>query len=97
MGQVLSVVDYEAWRKGYLPPSEHVLIDQLSYRDAKVLTGCDFEDYGFWVVIKGERPRREIIKKIIELLSIEVDFYEPEPETQTDDPAPIAEQVDETQ
>lgn len=73
-----TVVDYSAWENGYMPPSEHILIDQLSYRGAKVLTGCDFGDYAFWIVMRGKRPRREIMKKITELLSIECDFYEPE-------------------
>jgi hypothetical protein len=31
-GPVPSVVDYDAWRKGYMPPSEHILIDKLAYR-----------------------------------------------------------------
>jgi hypothetical protein len=25
-------VDYDAWNRGYMPPSEHVLIDKLAYR-----------------------------------------------------------------
>lgn len=83
---VLSVVDYEAWRKGYLPPSEHILIDALSYREAKVLTGCDWGDFAFWIVVRGKRPRREVMKKIHELLTIEADFFEPETPEQTEPP-----------
>jgi hypothetical protein len=51
---ILTVVDYDAWEKGYMPPSEHVLIDQLSYRGAKVRMMVDHGDEGaFWIV---ERP-----------------------------------------
>lgn len=34
---VNSVVDYNAARRGYMPPTEHILIDELSYRGMKVL------------------------------------------------------------
>lgn len=53
---VLSIVDYAAWDKGYLPPSEHVLIDALSYRDARiVMSSSDSRGDGFWLVMKGQR------------------------------------------
>lgn len=41
-----TVVDYDAWKRGYMPPSEHVLIDQLAYRGARVVMGSDFGDHG---------------------------------------------------
>ncbi len=33
---VQSVVNYDAWNKGYRPPSEHELIHALSYEGARV-------------------------------------------------------------
>ena len=53
MSQVLSPVNYEAWRNGYIPPSEHVLIHELMHEGAKVHTS--FQNYGggFWLVTKG--------------------------------------------
>lgn len=52
---VLSIVDYGAWEKGYMPPSEHVLIDQLSYRGAKVVQMSDWGTTAWWLVIRGAR------------------------------------------
>ena len=58
MSSVLSPVDYEAWRNGYMPPSEHILIDQLAYRGAKVIMSMDYGDKGAaWLVMRdGARP-----------------------------------------
>lgn len=51
---VLSVVDYAAWDKGYMPPSEHILIDKLAYRGARVVfsTAVSRENQ-IWVVVEG--------------------------------------------
>lgn len=54
-GPVLSVVDYAAWEKGYMPPSEHILIDQLAYRGARVVMSSDFGDQAYWLVVRGTR------------------------------------------
>ena len=52
---VLSVVDYEAWNKGYMPPSEHRLIDALSYRGASVKASASLkEGSGWWFVVQGD-------------------------------------------
>jgi hypothetical protein len=49
-----TVVDYEAWNRGYMPPSEHVLIDKLSYRGARVqLSTPVSREHQIWVVIEG--------------------------------------------
>lgn len=53
---VESVVDYAAWYKGYMPPGEHVLIDALSYRGAKIVLSSCSSDTGYWLVVKGH-PR----------------------------------------
>lgn len=53
---VASVVDYDAWRKGYLPPSEHVLIDALSYRGATVVQSSCGGEFSYWFVVKQDAP-----------------------------------------
>lgn len=66
---MLSVVDYGAWERGYMPPSEHVLIDQLSYRGARVVMSSDYGDVAFWLVIRGKTPtgkRNLALRKMIE-------------------------------
>lgn len=52
---VLSVVDYAAWEKGYMPPSEHILIDKLAYRGAKVILSFSVGNKGeqVWLVLEG--------------------------------------------
>lgn len=53
---VLSVVDYAAWEKGYMPPSEHILIDQLAYRGARVVMSADYgPDEAYWLVVRGKK------------------------------------------
>lgn len=48
-----TVVDYDAWNRGYMPPTEHVLIDQLAYRGARVLMATDFGKHGaIWIVTR---------------------------------------------
>ena len=54
---VLSIVDYAAWEKGYMPPTEHALIDQLAYRGAKVVTMSDFGTEAYWLVMRGKFVR----------------------------------------
>lgn len=49
-----SVVDYEAWNKGYMPPSEHQLIHELSYNGAKVRCASSGGENGWWLVAKGD-------------------------------------------
>lgn len=53
-GPVLSIVDYAAWEKGYMPPSEHILIDKLSYRGAKVIMSFSVaSNEQVWIVLEG--------------------------------------------
>lgn len=64
-----SVVDYKAWEKGYMPPSEHVLIDQLAYRGARVVMSSDYGEIAFWLVIRGKTPIGKMnlaLRKMIE-------------------------------
>lgn len=68
---VLSVVDYAAWGKGYMPPSEHVLIDQLAYRGARVALMCDHADAGaFWVVVRGKNLTPAMRKHMRETMEL---------------------------
>ncbi len=71
----LSVVDYDAWGKGYMPPSEHRLIDELSYRDAKVAFSSSVRETHWWLVTKGEF-NDDIAHDIIETLKIYLDGRE---------------------
>lgn len=71
-----TVVDYAAWRKGYMPPSEHVLIDQLAYRGARVVLGSDWGNFGMWVVVRGKTPSREIRKKLMEMIDLALEDSE---------------------
>ena len=66
--RIATVVDYDAWKRGYMPPSEHVLIDQLAYRGATVNTATDLGDYAFWIVTRGFRPHGDKMMKVYELL-----------------------------
>lgn len=69
-----SVVDYEAWKRGYMPPSEHVLIDQLAYRGARVVLGSDWGDGGaFWVVTRNLKLTPKIRKAMHELMDLAFD------------------------
>lgn len=65
---VQTVVDYDSWNKGYMPPSEHILIDQLSYRGARVVLGCDWGDLAMWVVIRGPTPNRAVRRAMREMV-----------------------------
>jgi hypothetical protein len=71
----LSVVDYDAWEKGYMPPSEHCLIDALSYRGAKVAMASGVRETHWWLVVKGEFDD-DIAHDIIGMLQIYLDGRE---------------------
>lgn len=68
----LSPVDYEAWRKGYMPPTEHVLIDALAHRDAKVVSMSSFaKGNAWWFVVQGKRPSVKMLNAMWRLLYAE--------------------------
>ncbi|HZH09892.1 MAG TPA: hypothetical protein VEZ24_05955 [Microvirga sp.] len=48
-----------------MPPSEHILIDELSYRGAKVIASAMGPKTGYWLVWKGPRPERKALKAVI--------------------------------
>ena len=82
---VLSVVDYEAWGKGYMPPSEHILIDKLAYRGARVqLSTIVGREHQMWVVIEGPPLTNKQRKAMREMVNL---WFEDEPE----EPAKVAE------
>lgn len=69
-----SVVDYEAWRKGYMPPAEHVLIHELSHQDATVKAAAHGGDFSWWLVVKGKpsiEDLEDIAAVIVKCLEIE--------------------------
>lgn len=81
---VLSVVDYDAWGRGYLPPSEHILIDKLSYRGARVLCSASTSgDNEWWFVVKGELTpaARRAASKTLHMQMEFLDEVEPRPVT----------------
>jgi len=86
MGRPDTVVDYYAWNRGYTPPSEHVLIDQLSYRGARVVMASDWgKDGAIWVVVRGDRMwRPEIRKAIREMVALALDHDLPNPKPTLD-------------
>lgn len=77
-----SVVDYKAWEKGYMPPSEHVLIDQLSYRGARVVLGSDWGELAMWVVVRGPMPNREVRKAMCAMIEMAFDGVDDESSAQ---------------
>lgn len=53
--QVASPVDYDAWNRGYMPPSNHRLIHALMYEGAHVVGSSHVTaGEGWWIVIQGE-------------------------------------------
>lgn len=58
-----TVVDYEAWKKGYMPPSDHILIHKLSYEEAHIKMSMNFDSYEWWLVLQGD-PTLDQLKGI---------------------------------
>lgn len=59
------VVNYDAWKAGYTPPTEHILIDQLAYRGARVIMMSDWGDDGaYWIVTRGKILSPAVRKQI---------------------------------
>lgn len=55
MSDPMKVVDYDAWQRGYMPPNEHVLIDALAYRGARVVASSHIvRGNGWWLVVQGD-------------------------------------------
>src|SRR3990167_7252823 len=91
IGPVLSVVDYDAWEKGYMPPSEHILIDQLAYRGARIMCSSSGGDFSYWLVIKGKLPPRQTRFTICRMLMEQLDLADEDasqaPQTPNDEAA----------
>jgi hypothetical protein len=67
MSDPIKVVDYDAWRRGYMPPSEHVLIDKLAFRGAKVIYSTPTSKKGqIWIVVEGQNEFMDTIDDILE-------------------------------
>jgi len=54
-----------------MPPSEHVLIDELAYRGAKVVLSSSSAARGFWLVTKGYENSAEL-RKIARVLASQI-------------------------
>lgn len=100
-----TVVDYDAWNRGYMPPSEHVLIDKLSYRGARVQISTPISrEHQIWVVVEGPPLNNKQRKAIRDMVNL---WFEDEPNeqlgtgsesapglAQCDNPSPAREQSD---
>lgn len=54
-----------------MPPSEHILIDQLAYRGARVVMSTDFGNHGaIWIVTRDLKnmgaPARKALREIVD-------------------------------
>lgn len=90
-GPVLSPVDYDAWNRGYMPPTEHVLIDALAFRDAKVITMSSDSKGAIYVVTRGkptDKRMRAILMQLLEAFDDAPDAAPSEAETALADPTP---------
>jgi hypothetical protein len=56
----IEIVDYNAWNRGYMPPSEHILIDKLAFRGAKVTAMSAVGGASWWLVVEGEMTRKQV-------------------------------------
>ena len=90
IGRFLSPVDYEAWEKGYMPPSEHVLIDALAYRGARVAMSTQANDFGVWLVVKGGTVPKGARKVLMEAIHDTLEFMEGEVEKVLSEELPAA-------
>lgn len=80
-----NVVDYAAWKKGYTPPCEHVLIDQLAYRGARVVSMSRVaNNFSWWLVVNGDcngRRLSQITRQLHEsMFDVDLDQRESTPE-----------------
>lgn len=83
---VLSPVDYDAWNRGYMPPTEHVLIDALAYRGAKVITMSSDSTGAIYVVTRGKPTDKRMRAILRELLAA----FDEAPAAETDEAVPAA-------
>lgn len=71
MARPETVVDYDAWNKGYMPPSEHILIDKLAYRGARVILSTALSrEHQMWFVVEGPpmtNRQRKMLRSIMEI------------------------------
>lgn len=71
--RVLSPVDYGAWNKGYTPPTEHIVIDELQFRGARVVFGSNLGETAYWLVVRGPGPRGRQALAIMQLIEDTID------------------------
>lgn len=66
--RAMSPVNYEAWQDGYQPPGDHVLIHNLMYEGAHVVSSLALDGFGFWVVVRGTLAGKkgEVFRKMLE-------------------------------
>lgn len=63
----IGVVDYDAWNRGYTPPSEHILIDKLAFHGARVVYSMATSMKGqMWIVVEGGNDLMMTIDDLLE-------------------------------
>lgn len=83
---VLSPVDYAAWSKGYLPPSEHSLIHELQFEGAKVVLQTTIGDRAkVWVVTLGTAAVKGSAMRVLEAIYEAFEEATPKQVMQADD------------
>lgn len=70
-----SPVDYGAWRRGYMPPSEHMLIHALQFEDARVAASMNFNGSTWWFVHGGDMTPK-LLRSCIASLNATLRFLE---------------------
>jgi hypothetical protein len=88
MTRVLSPVDYDAAHRGYTPPSEHILIDALQFRDAKVVFSSAVFGTQYWLVIRGVPVRGRRALAIMQAIEDTIAIMAEEPD---EEPMPCIE------
>ena len=64
----LSPVNYQAWKAGYMPPSEHILIHNLIYEGARIVGSIDVNGSAFWLVVRGKPKDRRVANLLIKMM-----------------------------
>jgi type IV secretory pathway protease TraF len=81
-----TVVDYDAWKRGYMPPSENILIDKLAYRGARVQLSTPISrEHQIWIEVDGPTLTNKQRKAIRDMANL---WFEDEPELATTTPDP---------
>lgn len=86
---IASPVDYQAWSRGYMPTSEHVLIDALHREQAKVISSTGIiRDERIWIVAQNRDLSPRALRRLRQMVE-ELDGIFAEEEAATDPSEPV--------